>query len=182
MKIQATPIQGLSIIEPKIFEDGRGYFFEIYNQKQFVAFGLEPHFLQDNESFSKFGTLRGLHFQKGAHAQAKLVRAIQGEIWDVAVDLRPSSPTFSKSFGTRLSGENKCQLFIPRGFAHGFVVLTETALVSYKCDNLYSPEHEGAIHYADPVLAIDWILPREKIFISEKDQKNPSFVSVRGRL
>ncbi len=182
MKIRETPIQDLLILEPKIFKDPRGYFFEIYNQKTFSPLGLDLQFVQDNESFSNYGTLRGLHFQKGAYAQAKLVRAVQGEIWDVAVDLRATSPTFGKSFGTRLSSENKNQFFIPRGFAHGFVVLSESALVCYKCDNFYSPENEGGIHFADPDLAVDWIIKPEEIVVSDKDRENPSFRSIREQL
>ena len=182
MTRRETPIKDLFIFEPKVFGDSRGYFFETYNQKVFGSSGVDVSFVQDNESLSRFGTLRGLHFQKGSHAQAKLVRAVHGEIWDVAVDLRPTSPTFGQSFGTRLSGENKNQFFIPRGFAHGFVVLSDTALVVYKCDNFYSPEHEGGIHYADQDLAIDWILPDEKILTSDKDKKNPSFRSTREQL
>lgn len=178
MQLHSTDIDDLVIVEPKVFTDSRGYFFESFNLSAFQAVGLDYLFVQDNESRSSYGTLRGLHFQKGETAQAKLVRAIEGEILDVAVDIRQNSATYGKHFSTILSGENKRMLMIPRGFAHGFVVLSEFAVFAYKCDNFYSPTTEGGIHYADPDLAIDWRVPADKIQLSEKDRKNPPFRSL----
>lgn len=178
MNLISTELEGLFLIEPKVFRDSRGYFFESYNEQAFSKAGLKYTFVQDNESRSSHGTLRGLHFQKGEAAQAKLVRAIEGEILDVAVDLRPNSPTYGKHFSSVLSAENKRMLMIPRGFAHGFVVLSETAVFAYKCDNFYAPSQEGGIHYADPDLGIDWRLTADKIILSDKDRKNPSFRSL----
>lgn len=178
----ATPIPDLFVLEPKVFGDSRGYFMETFNAEVFNKLGLDYHFVQDNESFSNYGTLRGLHFQKGSFAQAKLVRVISGEILDVAVDLRKNSPTFGKTFTIRLTGENKKQLLIPRGFAHGFSVLSPTCQVIYKCDNLYSPENEGGIHFTDPDLNIDWGLPRDKVIVSEKDNRNKFFRDIRDSL
>lgn len=178
----ATPIKDLYVLEPKVFGDSRGYFMETFNADVFNKLGLDYSFVQDNESFSKYGSIRGLHFQKGSFAQAKLVRAISGEILDVAVDLRKDSPTFGRSFSARLSGENKKQMLVPRGFAHGFSVLSETALVIYKCDNLYSPSHEGGIHFADPDLKIDWLVPHTQAIVSEKDNRNPFFRDIRESL
>lgn len=178
----ATPLQDLFVLEPKVFGDSRGYFVETFNRQAFGKLGLDYDFVQDNESYSKYGTLRGLHFQKGKFAQAKLVRVIQGEILDVAVDLRKESATFGKSFSARLTGENKKQMLIPRGFAHGFSVLSETALVIYKCDNFYSPENEGGIHFTDPELKIDWVIPKDKVIVSDKDNRNPLFRETRESL
>jgi dTDP-4-dehydrorhamnose 3,5-epimerase len=178
MEVIETGFSELLLLCPKIFKDSRGYFFESYNERAFKQLGLDYNFVQDNESQSTYGTLRGLHFQKGNSAQAKLVRAIKGEVLDVAVDLRRDSPTFGKYYSAILSEENKNMLLIPRGFAHGFVVLSQSAVFAYKCDNFYSPSNEGGIHYADPDLAIDWRVPQDKIVLSEKDRKNPAFKSL----
>lgn len=174
MKLVETGIKDLFIIEPKVFGDHRGYFVETYNQKRFKELGLDYQFVQDNESFSKYGTLRGLHFQKGEFAQAKLVRVLQGKVLDVAVDLRPESSTYGKHVTVELSDENKRLFIVPRGFAHGFVVLSETALFSYKCDNFYTPSQEGGLAYNDPKIGINWIVPTEKLILSDKDLKNPT--------
>lgn len=176
MIIKETKLKDCFILEPKIFEDKRGYFLECYNEKTFNKLtGNKVKFVQDNESFSSKGVLRGLHFQKGEHAQAKLVRVIQGSVIDVAVDIRKDSPTYGQHVAVELTGENKKQFFVPRGFAHGFVVLSDTVLFSYKCDNFYNRESEGGILYNDETLNIDWkILPSEMI-ISEKDQKFSTF-------
>lgn len=173
MNIISTGIKNLFIIEPKVHGDHRGYFFEPYNEQRFKEHGLDYHFIQDNESFSRYGTLRGLHFQKDEYAQAKLVRVIEGCVWDVVVDLRPDSSTFRKWFGLELTGENKKMLMIPRGFAHGFVVTSSTALFSYKVDNTYSPQNEAGILWSDPSLNIDWKIPETDITLSEKDKKLP---------
>ncbi len=168
-----TGFPDLFVIEPKVFRDGRGYFVEVFNEKAMEEIGLNYGFVQDNESQSTYGTLRGLHFQKGDFAQAKLVRAIQGEVLDVVVDLRKTSATYGKHFSVLLSGENKRMMIVPRGFAHGFAVLSEAAIFSYKCDNFYSPANEGGLYYADPKLNIDWRIPGNKILLSDKDAKNP---------
>lgn len=172
MNVHYTAIDGLAVIEPTIFEDQRGYFFESYNERKLAkAMGQSlPRFVQDNQSKSRHGVLRGLHFQTAPHGQAKLIRAITGEIFDVAVDLRPGSPTYGHWHGERLSAENRRQFFVPKGFAHGFVVLSEVAEILYKCDAFYAPESEGALHYNDPEVAIDWPLPEEALTLSEKDQ------------
>lgn len=170
MNIISTSIAGVWIIEPKIFNDPRGYFFESYNQKEFNEKIGRIDFVQDNESFSSYGVLRGLHFQKPPFAQSKLVRVIQGKVLDVAIDIRHGSPTFGKYVSVELSGENHRQFFIPRGFAHGFCVLSETALFQYKCDNLYAPQSEGAIAWNDPDLNIDWKIPVDKVILSDKDR------------
>lgn len=170
MTIKETKLQGCFIIEPKVFEDKRGYFLESYNQKTFNKLtGHNVNFVQDNESFSTKGVLRGLHYQTGNHAQAKLVRVIEGKVLDVAVDVRKGSTTFGEHVAVELSAENKKQLFVPRGFAHGFVVLSDTVLFSYKCDNFYNKLSEQGIIYSDKTLAIDWILPKNELIISEKD-------------
>jgi dTDP-4-dehydrorhamnose 3,5-epimerase len=166
-----TSFPGLFLIEPKVFGDSRGYFFESFNQPEFEKAIGKVNFLQDNESKSGFGVLRGLHFQKPPHAQAKLVRCMAGTIFDIAVDLRKDSPTFKKTYSVELSGENKLQLFIPRGFAHGFVVLSEEAIFSYKVDNLYAPDSDSGIRFDDPELLIDWKLPVNDLKLSEKDLK-----------
>lgn len=171
MNIIDTSLKGVFLIEPRVFEDFRGIFIETYNKKHFnEAAGMEVDFVQDNFSRSKFGVLRGLHFQKPPFAQAKLVRVLEGEVWDVAVDIREGSPTFGQYFGTILSAENKKQLFIPRGFAHGFVVLSKTADFLYKCDNYYSPAHDSGIIYNDVDLNIDWVLKQDELILSEKDK------------
>lgn len=163
------------ILKPKIFSDSRGYFFESYNKKKLHSIGIFDEFVQDNQSFSSKGTLRGLHFQTGPSAQSKLVRVIDGIVYDVAVDLRKNSPTYGQHFGIELTGSNQLQFYIPRGFAHGFVVLSETALFAYKCDNFYDPTHEGGIKYNDQDLAIDWKIDPNIVSLSEKDKINPCF-------
>lgn len=170
MNVIATSIEGVFIIEPHVFNDPRGYFFESYNQKEFEEKIGRIHFVQDNESFSSYGVLRGLHYQKPPYAQSKLVRVIQGTVLDVALDIRAGSPTYGHHIAVELSGENHRQFFIPRGFAHGFCVLSETALFQYKCDNFYAPHSEGAVAWNDPSLGIDWRIPAEKILLSEKDR------------
>ena len=170
MNFIKTEIEGVYIIEPKVFGDNRGYFFESYNENVFKAAGLNYKFVQDNESKSKKGVLRGLHFQK-TYPQAKLVRVLDGEVFDVAVDLRKDSPTYGKWVGVILSSENKRQFMIPRGFAHGFVVLSETATFTYKCDEFYHPEDEGGIMWNDPLVDIKWPIEGE-VLLSEKDKKH----------
>lgn len=175
MEVIKTEIEGVVIIEPKIFGDERGYFFESFNAAEFARkVGVNTAFVQDNESKSKYGVLRGLHFQKGRFAQSKLVRVVEGRVIDVAVDIRRDSPTFGKHVAVELSKENKRQLFIPRGFAHGFAVLSEEAVFQYKCDNLYAPEHEGAIAWNDPKIGIDWQIRPEDAILSEKDKHHPT--------
>ncbi|MBO8478442.1 MAG: dTDP-4-dehydrorhamnose 3,5-epimerase [Bacteroidetes bacterium] len=169
MNIINTPIPGVVIIEPRIFTDSRGYFFESFSQKDFDSRVRTVRFVQDNESRSSYGVLRGLHFQKPPFAQSKLVRVIQGTVLDVAVDIRRGSPTFGQHVAVELSGDNHRQFFIPRGFAHGFSVLSETAVFQYKCDNFYAPQNEGAIAWDDPALGIDWRIPQDKVILSEKD-------------
>ena len=173
MNVITTDIDGVFIIEPRIFSDSRGYFFESYNQKEFDEKIGSVRFVQDNESFSSYGVLRGLHFQKPPFAQSKLVRVISGRVLDIAVDIRRGSPTYGQHVAVELSGENHRQFFIPREFAHGFVVLSETALFQYKCDNFYAPQSEGAIAWDDPALAIDWRIPADRILLSEKDRRHP---------
>lgn len=179
MEIETTPIKDCFIIQPKIFGDVRGYFFESFNQKQFEELiGMKINFVQDNQSLSKKGVLRGLHFQKGIYQQAKLIRVIKGKIEDVVVDLRKDSLTYGKFFKEVISEENHKQIFIPRGCAHGFLVLSEEAIFTYKCDNYYHPEAEGGIIYNDEELKIDWSLEGSDIIISEKDKLLPSFNKV----
>jgi dTDP-4-dehydrorhamnose 3,5-epimerase len=174
MNLQPTPLAGCFIIEPKVFGDERGYFFESFNQDKFQELtGCNTRFVQDNQSFSTKGVLRGLHFQKGESAQAKLVRVVKGEVLDVAVDLRAGSKTYGKHFSLKISEKNNLQLFIPKGFAHGFVVLSDHAIFQYKCDNYYDKAAEGGIHYADPDLNIDWILPKDVLIVSGKDLELP---------
>lgn len=168
-----TAIPGVVIIEPKVFGDARGYFMETWSQRDFDAQVRPIKFVQDNESKSSYGVLRGLHFQKGKNSQSKLVRVLQGRVLDVAVDIRRGSPTFGKHVMVELTGENHRQFFIPRGFAHGFVVLSEEAVFQYKCDNLYAPQAEGAIAWDDPDLGIDWQVPADKVLLSAKDQCHP---------
>ena len=175
MNLIKTSLDGVYIIELTVFIDSRGYFFESYNKESFKKAGLDYSFVQDNESKSVYGTIRGLHFQKGEFSQAKLVRVLEGTVLDVAVDLRMGSRTFGQHVAVELSGENKRQLLIPRGFAHGFSVLSETAVFSYKCDNFYMPDSEGSILFSDPELAIDWQIPSDDILLSEKDKKSPGF-------
>ncbi|MCD0457768.1 dTDP-4-dehydrorhamnose 3,5-epimerase [Chryseobacterium sp. LC2016-27] len=176
MKIKTTPLKDCYIIEPTIFEDERGYFFEKFNEKKFEDLtGMNGHFVQDNISRSSYGVLRGLHLQKGEHAQAKLVSCLEGKVWDVAVDLREDSPTFGKWFGVELTPENKLQLYVPRGFGHGFSVISENAVFAYKCDNFYNKESEGSVKYNDEDLQIDWKLDEKDMILSEKDENAPSF-------
>ncbi|MFV5685809.1 dTDP-4-dehydrorhamnose 3,5-epimerase [Flavobacterium sp. GB2R13] len=175
MTIEKTPIQDLVIITPRVFEDSRGYFFEAYNQAQFHENGINYQFIQDNQSFSKRGVIRGLHLQINPFAQAKLVRVLEGEILDVAVDLRKNSTTYGQHFSVVLSAENKKQLMVPHGFAHGFSVLSETASVMYKVDQLYHKDSERGIRYDDPTLAIDWQVNPDEVIVSEKDLILPNF-------
>lgn len=176
MKIKTTPLKDCYIIEPTIFEDERGYFFEKFNEKKFEDLtGMNGHFVQDNISRSSYGVLRGLHLQKGEHAQAKLVSCLEGKVWDVAVDLREDSPTFGKWFGVELTPENKLQLYVPRGFGHGFSVISDNAVFAYKCDNFYNKESEGSVKYNDKNLQIDWKLDEKDMILSEKDENAPSF-------
>lgn len=178
MTVEKTPIKDLVIINSTVFEDSRGYFFEAYNQAKFHENGINYPFLQDNQSFSKRGVIRGLHLQINPFAQAKLVRVLEGEILDVAVDLRKNSPTYGQHFSVVLSAENKKQLMVPHGFAHGFSVLSETASVMYKVDQLYHKESERGIRYDDPTLAIDWQLDVNEVIVSEKDLVLPSFEDI----
>ena len=174
MKVVSTDIEGVFVIEPRVFEDPRGYFFESYSATKLQESGINTVFVQDNQSKSSYGVIRGLHYQLPPHAQTKLVRAVAGTILDVAVDLRKDSPTFGKWVGVELSAENKKQLYIPHGFAHGFSVLSETAIVQYKCDEYYHPEAEGGVVYNDPTLNIDWKIPADQAIISEKDAVMPT--------
>lgn len=174
MNFIKTDIDGVYIIEPKIWPDARGYFFESYNKKIFDEAGLIYDFVQDNQSKSSYGTIRGLHFQKGEFSQAKLVRAIEGTVLDVAVDLRAGSKTFGKHVAVELSAENNRQLMIPRGFAHGFSVLSETAVFTYKCDNVYNKASEDGLMWNDKDIGIDWKIPADKVILSDKDRKHPS--------
>ncbi len=178
MTIEKTTIQDLVIINPDLYKDSRGYFFEAYNQAKFNEKGMDYNFIQDNQSFSKRGVIRGLHLQISPFAQAKLVRVLEGEILDVAVDLRKDSATYGKYFSVVLSAENKKQLMVPHGFAHGFSVLSETASVMYKVDQLYNKDSERGIRYDDPTLNIDWQLSAEEVIVSEKDLILPGFDEV----
>ncbi|MBR7130076.1 MAG: dTDP-4-dehydrorhamnose 3,5-epimerase [Tidjanibacter sp.] len=172
MNVIRTDIEGVVVIEPQVFGDERGYFFESFNAERFLAqTGLRVEFVQDNESSSKRGVLRGLHFQREPYAQAKLVRVVQGRVIDVAVDIRPGSPTFGKYVATELSGENHRQMFIPKGFAHGYVVLEDDTVFQYKCDEYYHPEVEDGIAWNDPQIGIEWPLPEDEIILSDKDRK-----------
>lgn len=175
MKVTKTKFPGLVIIEPKIFEDSRGYFFESFNKKMFNELVEETEFVQDNQSKSAYGTIRGLHYQLEPYAQAKLIRVLQGKILDVVVDLREKSPTYGEHFGIELSCENKKQLFISKGFAHGFSVLSETAIVLYKTDQFYNPGSERGINYNDPYLNIDWKIDNQQAIVSAKDKVLPWF-------
>ncbi len=181
MKATETKLKGCYILEPAVFGDPRGYFFESFNEKTFNRLtGTETRFVQDNQSYSTRGVLRGLHAQAGEHAQAKLVRVMQGEVLDVAVDVRPGSATYGEYVAVKLSAENKLQLFVPRGFLHGFVVLSETATFFYKCDNFYNKESECGVHPLDADLAVDWQISLEEVQLSEKDKNAPSFKEVFG--
>lgn len=178
MKFIKTNIDGVVIIEPFVFIDERGYFFEGYNEDEFHRNGIDNYFVQENQSSSTYGVIRGLHAQKGEHAQAKLVHVLEGTVLDVVVDIRLNSPTFGQHVAVELSAENKLQLFIPRGFVHGFSVLSERAIFSYKCDNFYCKAAEIGIHYNDSNLNIDWRIPADKVIISEKDKMWKGLVDV----
>jgi dTDP-4-dehydrorhamnose 3,5-epimerase len=173
MNIIKTPIEGLLVIEPQVFRDARGYFVETYNEQRYREAGIDTVFVQDNQSCSSYGVVRGLHFQRPPYTQAKLVCCTVGRVLDVAVDLRKDSPTFGQWYSVELTEENKRQFYIPRGFAHGFSVLSEQAIFTYKCDNLYHPEADGGLLLSDPDLAIDWQVPADKRIISDKDTKHP---------
>jgi dTDP-4-dehydrorhamnose 3,5-epimerase len=175
MPFTTTPLPGVIIFEPVVYPDERGFFFESYNQRLFQANHILNQFVQDNQSFSAYGVIRGLHYQREPHAQAKLVRVLQGTILDVVVDLRAGSPGFGKSYSVELSAGNKKQIFIPKGLAHGFSVLSETAEISYKCDQFYNKQSEAGIRYNDAFLHIDWLIPPEKTLISDKDVQLPGF-------
>jgi dTDP-4-dehydrorhamnose 3,5-epimerase len=180
MNFIPTKLEGCFVIEPKVIQDERGYFMESFNEKTFQnGIGQNVHFVQDNQSFSSKGVLRGLHYQTGEHAQAKLVRVLKGEVLDVAVDIRPNSPTFGQYEAVFLSSENQKQFFVPRGFAHGFLVLSETATFFYKCDNFYNKESEGGISYDDKTVNIDWKFPLEDLIISEKDKVQPNIENAK---
>lgn len=180
MKFTETKLKGCFILEPKVIKDERGYFMESFNEIQFQeGVGQEIHFVQDNQSFSSKGVLRGLHYQTGEHAQAKLVRVLSGEVLDIAVDIRPDSETFGQHVAIMLSAENQMQFFVPRGFAHGFLVLSETATFFYKCDNFYNKESEGGIIFNEPVLNIDWHLEGTELIISEKDKHQPTLENAK---
>lgn len=180
MEVIATEIPDVKIVLPDVHRDARGYFAETYNEKRYFDAGIDAHFVQDNESCSSRGVLRGLHWQDGEHAQAKLVRVIRGAVWDVAVDLRQGSPTFGKSVSCELTAENCRQFFIPRGFAHGFVVLEDNTLFSYKCDNFYCPAAERGLRYDDPDVNIKWPSVGRDFLLSEKDLKHPSLKELFG--
>ena len=173
MEVIKTELEGVVIIEPKIFRDARGYFFESFSQKEFEEKVRKIAFVQDNESMSSYGVMRGLHFQLPPFTQSKLVRCVKGKVLDVAVDIRKGSPTFGKHVSVELSEDNHRQFFVPRGFAHGFAVLSETAVFQYKCDNFYAPQSDGGISILDDSLGIDWKLPTDKVVLSEKDTKHP---------
>lgn len=173
MKVITTDLEGVLILEPKLFGDERGYFFESFNDADFARSVRPVHFVQDNESKSCYGVVRGLHFQKGRDAQSKLVRVVKGRVLDVAVDIRRGSPTFGRHVAVELTAENRLQLFIPRGFAHGFSVLSDEAIFQYKCDNYYAAHTEGAIAWNDPAIGIDWGVPAEEAILSAKDSRHP---------
>lgn len=180
MKIIDTPICDLYIVEPSVFEDSRGYFFESYNLQKFTELGIANQFVQDNQSYSKYGTVRGLHYQLAPFAQAKLVRVLHGNILDVAVDIRKNSPTYGKVFSCELNDKNKHMLFVPRGFAHGFSVLSPSATVLYKCDNFYRADAERGIRYNDPDLSIDWNIDVNEAIVSAKDNVLPLFNNIES--
>lgn len=181
MKVTPTDFQGLFIIEPLVFEDNRGYFMESYNLKKLSEHGIEHNFIQDNQSKSSYGVLRGLHFQNPPYAQTKLIRAISGRILDAVVDIRKSSPTYGKHFSIELSAENKKQLLVPKGFAHGFSVLSDTAEILYKCDAYYNKDSEGGLMFNDSAFNIDWQVPKDKILLSEKDKEYSLFDSFKSQ-
>ena len=174
MEIIKTAIDGLLIIKPKVFKDARGYFFESFSQREFEKKVRQINFVQDNESMSSYGVMRGLHFQRPPYSQSKLVRCVKGKVLDVAVDIRKSSPTFGQYVAVELSEENKKQLFIPRGFAHGFVVLSDEAIFTYKVDNIYAPQADAGIIYNDPKIGVNWMIDSKDVLLSEKDTKHPT--------
>ena len=178
MKFIKTEIDGVVIVEPEVFADGRGYFFESYNRRVFEQAGISADFVQDNQSRSSYGVIRGLHCQLGEYAQAKLVRVIEGRVLDVAVDIREGSETFGRHVAVELSAENKRQLFIPRGFLHGFSVLSETAVFTYKCDNFYCKAAESGVRYDDREIGINWMIPADKVIVSDKDRLHGSLKDV----
>ena len=173
MNIIKTALEGVVIIEPRIFEDPRGYFFESFSERDFNAQVREVQFVQDNESMSSYGVMRGLHFQRPPFTQSKLVRCVKGAVLDVAVDIRKGSPTYGQHVAVELTEDNHRQFFVPRGFAHGFAVLSDTAVFQYKCDNFYAPQADGGISILDDSLGIDWRIPTDKAILSEKDTKHP---------
>lgn len=176
MKVLKTAIEGLLIIEPTVFGDSRGYFFESYNKQRFKdETGLDIDFVQDNESMSSYGVMRGLHFQRPPFSQSKLVRCVKGKVLDVAVDIRKGSPTYGQHVAVELTEDNHRQFFVPRGFAHGFAVLSQTAVFQYKCDNFYAPQADGGINIKDETLGIDWQIPMDRAILSDKDLKHPNF-------
>ncbi len=178
MEIIKTPIEGLLIIKPRVFADARGFFIESYNEARYREAGVDVSFCQDNLSKSQYGVIRGLHYQLAPHSQSKLVSVVQGTVWDVAVDLRKGSSTYGQWYGVELNDVEKTQFFVPKGFAHGFSVLSETAIFSYKCDDLYNPPLERGLMFNDPTLNIDWKIPAEKALISDKDLKHPFLADV----
>lgn len=180
MPIVETGIPGLLIFDPVVFNDSRGYFFESYNENVFTAGGIDMKFVQDNQARSTYGVIRGLHFQLAPYAQTKLIRTLSGSILDVAVDIRQGSPTYGQAYAIELSADNKKQLLVPKGFAHGYSVLTETAEVMYKCDAFYNKQHEGGLLYNDPALAIDWLIPADKAIIADKDLLHPVLENCAG--
>lgn len=173
MEVVETALDGVVIIKPKVFGDSRGYFSETYNKNELEEAGICADFIQDNESMSRYGVVRGLHYQKAPYTQAKLVRVIQGSVLDVVVDIRTGSPTFGQHVAVELSCENKLQMFVPRGFAHGFAVLSDKVIFAYKCDNVYMPSYERGVAFNDPALGIDWCVDAGAMILSDKDQKNP---------
>lgn len=182
MNVIKTDIDGLVVIEPRVFGDSRGYFFESFSERDFKREVADVDFVQDNESKSSYGVVRGLHFQRPPYAQAKLVRVVKGKVLDVAVDLRKGSPTFGHHVAVELSEDNHRQVFIPRGFAHGFSVLSDEVIFQYKCDNFYAPQSEGAVAWDDPDLDIDWRIPADKALLSDKDMKHPRLKDILGEL
>ena len=180
MNIIRTEIPDVVIVEPRVFGDNRGYFFESCSERDFVSQVRKVRFVQDNESRSSYGVVRGLHYQKPPFSQSKLVRVISGKVLDVAVDMRKGSPTYGKHVAVELSGENKRQMFIPRGFAHGFAVLSDDVVFQYKCDNFYAPSSEGAVAWDDPELGIEWGVPQAKVVLSDKDRSHPLFKDVES--
>ncbi len=179
MPFHDTAFEGVKIFEPRLYKDRRGYFYESYNERLFRQAGIETSFVQDNQAFSTYGVLRGLHYQKAPKAQAKLVRVILGEVLDLIVDLRPEQPTYGQWFSLRLSDKNHKQLFVPRGFAHGYLALSPQVIFAYKCDNYYDPDYEAGIRFDDPSLNIDWGVPKEQLIISEKDKALPFFEEIK---